>query len=284
MSDTSLAILERKISDLAPSNMTVGEIKRLLKLDWATENDLMMFGSQCQQYGLNPFANEIFMIPFKDGNTIKPSIVVAEKVFAARGMASLIAQGYRVSKIRNWADDGFGYFQIWVKGEKEPLVDIKVSFGEKSTGRGMWVIQSKKGIMLKKAARLDGWRLIGAHSFYHPQEIPGVEQKDLHRALEVLGEIEIEDPMPGPVTAVDVTTPVDAPEVSDDELARAAAARQQEEAPIEVTPEPIEYDMTKCGKCGVALKPSRIAYYKSEAGQAALAAAGKPLCGKCEDE
>jgi hypothetical protein len=276
----ALAIMERRIGDLAPSNMTVGEIKRLLKLDWATENDLVMFGSQCQQYGLNPFANEIFMIPFKDGNTIKPSIVVAEKVFAARGMASLIAQGYKIAKVRNWAEGGFGYFQIYIKGEKEPLVDIKVSFGEKSTGRGMWVIESKKGIMLKKAARLDGWRLIGAHSFYHPQEIPGVETKDLNRALEVLGEIEIEEPTPGPVTAAALSAPIDAPEVSDDDLAAAAQARHEEEEPIEVTPEPV---IDSCSKCGKKLKPTRIAYFKSEAGKEALKTMGTPLCGACEE-
>lgn len=224
--NTLPSMMERRVGDLQVVNLTLGDLKRLLGLEWAKEADLLLFARQCTRYDLDPFAGEIFMIPFKDKESgeKKPSIVTSEKVFASRGMDRLIQLGYRLQKIRNWVEGDKGRFQIWVKGETEPLVDVSVTAGEKSTGRGLWVIESKKAVMLKKAARLDGWRLLLACPFYHPQELPQISEAEEKQAMDFFGEREEKELGPGPLNVVE--EPPEAPTVSDEELAEAAAARE----------------------------------------------------------
>jgi len=282
------ALMKRPIGELQVRNLTLEDLKRLLGLKWAAEADLVLFARQCTRYDLDPFASEIYMLPFKDSKTgvITPSIVTAEKVFASRGMERLIELDYRIERIRNWAENNCGYFQIWVRGQTTPLVDIEVTLAEKSTGRGMWVVPSKQGIMLKKAARLEGWRLLMATPLYHPSELPHISEEEERRATEFFGEREGENEQePGPLNNAPAAAKEPAA-VDDQELAAAAAEReamkreaQEGGAENSNAAAPIE---RKCESCGAVLPLAWLELMDSGLGSAMKSGSGGLLlCNVC---
>jgi phage recombination protein Bet len=147
--------------------LTTADIKKYLAPK-ASDTDLYLFVQIARSQGLNPFAREIYFIPYGD----KSSIVVGYEVYLKRVLASGLCEGFKVEMRNEGEANEQAVYIGYRKGWKEPFEwAVKTSTYNKK--QGVWNVNPIH--MIKKIAVSQGMRWQFADAIagipYTPEEV-----------------------------------------------------------------------------------------------------------------
>ena len=152
-----------------PQNVTLttADIKKYIAPK-ASDQELYMFVQIARSQGLNPFAREIYFIPYGD----KSSIVVGYEVYLKRVFASGLCEGFKVEIRNEGTPEEQAVYIGYRKGWKEPFEwAVKTSVYNKK--QGVWNVNPAH--MIKKVAVSQGMRWQFADAIagipYTPEEV-----------------------------------------------------------------------------------------------------------------